>query len=124
MSCPKTVSGRMTLTGFLLVAIVATVGASGVLKVRSPPKLVPARLVATRRKWYRVLPSSPAMLTLAGTRLFPEPASCAIVRRPYFLVRPYWKYQVVTWPFGFTAPLRVAPWGVTAVALSVRATGF
>jgi hypothetical protein len=42
-----------------------------VVNVLSPPKIVPALLVATIRKWYVVLAVKPVILALTGTYVFP-----------------------------------------------------
>jgi len=72
-------------------ACVATVGFRSVVNVWSEPVVVPAALVATRRKWYVVPGVSPVRFAEAPTSLAPEPAPVLVVLDPYAVVVPYSK---------------------------------
>jgi hypothetical protein len=61
---------------------VVTVGDAAGTNVWSLPREVPASLVATRRKWYRVPLFNPVTAADTATLLVPEPASFVAVLVP------------------------------------------
>jgi hypothetical protein len=109
--------------------VVTTVGRviAGVVKVRSPPRVVPAALTPTQRKWYNVDGARPVTFSKTGVSVDPvtSPGVAASVDE-YVVVRPYSKVTVVAVVFAFTIPLRVAVVGrmfVAAVVVTVDSTG-
>jgi len=106
-----------------LAAEVVTAGGSAVTNVASEPFVVPAELVATRRKWY----VRPAVSPVTGTETdeddVPEPALVFAVFDPYEVDVPYSTNHVVAWPFGLTVPPSVAVLGPTPDAEPVTTTG-
>ena len=61
------------------------------LNVRSAPRVVPARSVATIRKWYVTFGASPLIVADTARLRMPAPAPVSGVLEPYALVRPYSK---------------------------------
>jgi hypothetical protein len=70
---------------------VVTVGALWVVKTWSPPAVVPASLVATRRKWYVAPDARPLTVFVTLDEDVPEPALEVDVFAPYAVVVPYSK---------------------------------
>ena len=97
--------------------------APAVLKAASAPLVVPALLVATRRKWYVAAGARPETPTLTLRRPAAESRRVVDDRDPYRVLAPYSKYQLVVRPRGSTAPVSVAVVEPTPCAAPVSAAG-
>ena len=106
---PCTVSPEPQI-GRIVDGVMATaVGAREVVNVRLPERVMPAALVATVRKLYRVFGRRPVSAALTATAEPPAPIACSGVAEPYDVDVPYSKRTVVASERAFTLAAIVAP---------------